>query len=56
MTAPPPKTGRRTETTPDPHFAESGGSGLCPADGYFSASYGPVTDTTQPGGPAVYFN
>ncbi|MFH8381749.1 Tat pathway signal sequence domain protein [Kitasatospora sp. NPDC018058] len=38
------------------HFAKSGGSGLCPADGYFSASYGPATDTTQPGGPAVYVN
>ncbi|MFF2148427.1 Tat pathway signal sequence domain protein [Kitasatospora sp. NPDC058190] len=38
------------------HFAKSGGSGLCPADGYFSASYGPVADTTQAGGPAVYVN
>ncbi|WP_371502538.1 Tat pathway signal sequence domain protein [Kitasatospora sp. NBC_00374] len=38
------------------HFAKSGGSALCPADGYFSATYGPVTDTTQPGGPAVYVN
>ncbi|MER6298185.1 Tat pathway signal sequence domain protein [Kitasatospora sp. NPDC001539] len=38
------------------HFAKSGGSGLCPADGYFSASYGPVTDTTQSGSPAVYVN
>ncbi|MFI6848952.1 Tat pathway signal sequence domain protein [Kitasatospora sp. NBC_00085] len=38
------------------HFAKSGGSGLCPADGYFSAAYGPVTDTTQPGSPAVYVN
>ncbi|MET8624234.1 Tat pathway signal sequence domain protein [Kitasatospora sp. NPDC004669] len=38
------------------HFAKSDGSGLCPADGYFSASYGPVTDTAQPGSPAVYVN
>lgn len=38
------------------HFAKSGGSALCPADGYFSATYGPVTDTTQAGGPAVYVN
>ncbi|MFJ2582882.1 Tat pathway signal sequence domain protein [Kitasatospora aureofaciens] len=38
------------------HFAKSDGSSLCPADGYFSATYGPVTDTTQPGGPAVYVN
>ncbi|MFG2822428.1 Tat pathway signal sequence domain protein [Kitasatospora sp. NPDC048365] len=38
------------------HFAKSGGSGLCPADGYFSATYGPVTDTTQPGSPLVHVN
>ncbi|WTG93978.1 Tat pathway signal sequence domain protein [Kitasatospora sp. NBC_01560] len=38
------------------HFAKSGGSALCPADGYFSATYGPVTDTTQPGGPVVHVN
>ncbi|MEU9130628.1 Tat pathway signal sequence domain protein [Kitasatospora sp. NPDC048540] len=38
------------------HFAKSGGSVLCPADGYFSAAYGPVADTTQPGSPVVYVN
>ncbi|WP_063832355.1 MULTISPECIES: hypothetical protein [Streptomyces] len=38
------------------HFARSGGSTLCPGDGYFSATYGPVADTSQPGGPAVYVN
>ncbi|MCG6497745.1 Tat pathway signal sequence domain protein [Kitasatospora sp. A2-31] len=38
------------------HFAKSGGSALCPGDGYFSATYGPVTDTSQPGSPAVYVN
>ncbi|WP_030275984.1 hypothetical protein [Streptomyces sp. NRRL B-24484] len=38
------------------HFAKSGGSGLCPADGYFSATYGPVTDTSRPGSPAVHIN
>ncbi|MFJ9950290.1 Tat pathway signal sequence domain protein [Kitasatospora sp. NPDC091207] len=38
------------------HFAKSGGSSLCPADGYFSAAYAPVTDTTLPGGPAVLVN
>ncbi|MBV2155372.1 Tat pathway signal sequence domain protein [Kitasatospora sp. SUK 42] len=38
------------------HFAKSGGSGLCPADGYFSAAYGPVADTGQPSAPAVYVN
>ncbi|MER6395406.1 Tat pathway signal sequence domain protein [Kitasatospora sp. NPDC001603] len=38
------------------HFAKSGGSSLCPADGYFSATYGPVTDTSQAGSPAVVVN
>ncbi|MFF1903459.1 Tat pathway signal sequence domain protein [Kitasatospora sp. NPDC058218] len=38
------------------HFAKSGGSSLCPADGYFSAAYGPVTDTSQSGSPAVFVN
>ncbi|MFI6445940.1 Tat pathway signal sequence domain protein [Kitasatospora sp. NPDC050543] len=38
------------------HFAKSGGSALCPGDGYFSATYGPVADTTQPGSPAVHVN
>ncbi|MFI9363203.1 Tat pathway signal sequence domain protein [Kitasatospora sp. NPDC053057] len=38
------------------HFAKSGGSGLCPADGYFSAGYGPLADTSQPGAPAVTVN
>ncbi|MFD0351099.1 hypothetical protein ACFQ0M_43885 [Kitasatospora aburaviensis] len=38
------------------HFAKSGGSVLCPGDGYFSATYGPVTDTSQPGSPAVFVN
>ncbi|MFJ4183668.1 Tat pathway signal sequence domain protein [Kitasatospora sp. NPDC089509] len=38
------------------HFAKSGGDGLCPADGYFSAAYGPVTDTGQAGSPAVTVN
>ncbi|MFE4355476.1 Tat pathway signal sequence domain protein [Kitasatospora xanthocidica] len=38
------------------HFAKSGGSTLCPADGYFSATYGPVADTSQSGSPAVFVN
>ncbi|WP_380283327.1 Tat pathway signal sequence domain protein [Kitasatospora purpeofusca] len=38
------------------HFVKSGGSALCPGDGYFSATYGPMTDSTQPGGPAVSVN
>ncbi|MFJ9610767.1 Tat pathway signal sequence domain protein [Kitasatospora sp. NPDC101176] len=38
------------------HFAKSGGSSLCPGDGYFSAAYGPVTDTSRPGSPAIDVN
>ncbi|MFE7532311.1 Tat pathway signal sequence domain protein [Kitasatospora sp. NPDC057542] len=38
------------------HFAKSGGSTLCPGDGYFSATYGPVADTSQTGSPAVFVN
>ena len=38
------------------HFTLSSGSSLCPADGYFSAGYGPVTDTTASGAPAVFVN
>ncbi|WP_354637905.1 Tat pathway signal sequence domain protein [Kitasatospora camelliae] len=38
------------------HFVKSGGSGLCPGEGYFSATYGPVADSTQAGSPLVYVN
>jgi hypothetical protein len=38
------------------HFTVSSGSSLCPSDGYFSAVYGPVADTSQAGSPAVYVN
>ncbi|MFB7616353.1 Tat pathway signal sequence domain protein [Kitasatospora sp. NPDC056181] len=38
------------------HFVKSGGSVLCPADGYFSATYGPVADTSRAGSPAVDVN
>ncbi|MGW6913132.1 Tat pathway signal sequence domain protein [Kitasatospora sp. NPDC054939] len=38
------------------YFVKSGGSGLCPGEGYFSASYGPLTDTSKPGSPQVYVN
>ncbi|MFJ8039018.1 Tat pathway signal sequence domain protein [Kitasatospora sp. NPDC096147] len=38
------------------YFVKSGGSGLCPGEGYFSASYGPVADTSQAGGPVVHVN
>ncbi|MFE7562183.1 Tat pathway signal sequence domain protein [Kitasatospora sp. NPDC057500] len=37
-------------------FVKSAGSALCPGEGYFSASYGPLTDSTRPGGPAVDVN
>ena len=36
-------------------FNLTSGSGLCPGNGYFTASYAPVQDTTQ-GGAAVYVN
>ncbi|MFD9685889.1 Tat pathway signal sequence domain protein [Kitasatospora sp. NPDC059088] len=48
--------GGQSLTFTNEHFAKSGGSGLCPGDGYFSASYGPVADTSQSGAPAVYVN
>ncbi|WP_316525547.1 Tat pathway signal sequence domain protein [Kitasatospora brasiliensis] len=38
------------------HFVKSTGSTLCPGEGYFSATFGPVTDTSQAGSPAVYVN
>ncbi|MEU6232225.1 Tat pathway signal sequence domain protein [Kitasatospora sp. NPDC047058] len=38
------------------HFVKSGGSSLCPGDGYFSATYGPLTDSSQAGGPVVHVN
>lgn len=36
-------------------FDLTSGSGLCPGNGYFTASYAPVQDTTQ-GGATVYVN
>ncbi|MEV7603699.1 Tat pathway signal sequence domain protein [Kitasatospora sp. NPDC089797] len=48
--------GANSLTFTNEHFAKSGGDGLCPADGYFSASYGPVADTSQSGSPAVTVN
>ncbi|MGW2399584.1 Tat pathway signal sequence domain protein [Kitasatospora sp. NPDC001664] len=38
------------------YFVKSGGSGLCPGEGYFSASYGPVADSSQAGSPVVTVN
>ncbi|MFF7458232.1 Tat pathway signal sequence domain protein [Kitasatospora sp. NPDC008115] len=37
-------------------FVRSAGSALCPGEGYFSAGYGPLTDSTLPGAPAVDVN
>jgi hypothetical protein len=40
----------------DQKFTKSAGPITCPANGYFTATYNPVTDTTVPDGPAVYTN
>ncbi|MFF3488312.1 Tat pathway signal sequence domain protein [Streptomyces sp. NPDC002701] len=37
-------------------FTKFSGSSLCFSNGYFSAKYAPVTDTSQAGGPAVFVN
>ncbi|MFD5085287.1 Tat pathway signal sequence domain protein [Kitasatospora sp. NPDC058201] len=37
-------------------FVKSGGSGLCPGEGYFSATYGPLVDTSRAGSPPVHVN
>ncbi|MGF1430219.1 Tat pathway signal sequence domain protein [Kitasatospora sp. LaBMicrA B282] len=37
-------------------FTLSSGPGTCFSAGYFTASYGPVQDTSQAGSPAVYVN
>ncbi|NBM15694.1 Tat pathway signal sequence domain protein [Streptomyces sp. GC420] len=37
-------------------FSKVSGSSLCFANGYFTAKYAPVSDTTQAGGPAVFVN
>ncbi|MEU9187241.1 Tat pathway signal sequence domain protein [Streptomyces sp. NPDC048484] len=37
-------------------FTKFSGSSLCFANGYFTAKYAPVTDTTQTGSPAVFVN
>lgn len=38
------------------HFTKSSGSSLCFGNGYFTAKYAPVTDTSVVGSPAVYVN
>ncbi|MEE1821868.1 Tat pathway signal sequence domain protein [Streptomyces sp. BE20] len=37
-------------------FVKSDGSGLCPGEGYFSATYGPLVDTSRAGSPPVHVN
>jgi hypothetical protein len=37
-------------------FTKSSGSSLCFSNGYFTAKYAPVTDTSQAGSPVVYVN
>lgn len=38
------------------HFTKTSGSSLCFANGYFTAKYAPVVDTSQPDSPAVFVN
>ncbi len=45
-----------TLTFRNEHFVKSGGSSLCPGEGYFSASYGPLTDSGRAGSPVVHVN
>ncbi|WP_369249900.1 Tat pathway signal sequence domain protein [Streptomyces sp. R41] len=37
-------------------FTKTSGSSLCFGNGYFTAKYAPVTDTSQSGSPAVFVN
>jgi hypothetical protein len=37
-------------------FTKSSGGALCPASGTFSATYGPVRDTSVKGSPAIFVN
>ena len=37
-------------------FTRTSGSGLCPSSTSFSATYGPVVDSSQSGSPAVFVN
>ncbi|MFE7861032.1 Tat pathway signal sequence domain protein [Streptomyces sp. NPDC101209] len=37
-------------------FSKVSGSGLCAANGYFSASYAPIADSSVSGSPAVFTN
>lgn len=54
LTATPSNTGN-TLTFTNQLFTKYSGPGTCPANGYFTAKYGPVKDTTQ-GGAAVFVN
>jgi hypothetical protein len=37
-------------------FTKSSGPGQCPSSSFFSATYGPVVDSSQAGSPAVFVN
>ena len=37
-------------------FTKASGSILCPANGFFTATYGPVLDVTADGAPAIFVN
>lgn len=55
LTATPSNTDNSLTFT-DQLFTKASGPGTCPANGYFSAKYGPVLDTSQAGSPAVFVN
>ncbi len=43
-------------TFTDQQFNRISGPGSCFANGYFTAKYAPVLDTTQAGSPSIYVN
>ncbi|MFI8521784.1 Tat pathway signal sequence domain protein [Streptomyces sp. NPDC085481] len=55
LTATPSNTDNSLSFT-DQLFTKFSGPGTCPANGYFTAKYGPVLDTTQAGSPVVFVN
>lgn len=55
LTATPSNTDNSLTFT-DQLFTKFSGPGTCPANGYFTAKYGPVRDTTQAGSPVVFVN
>lgn len=49
-------TGESSISFANQKFNKSSGPITCPSNGYFTARYSPVLDTTLPGTPAVYTN